>query len=63
LRKITQNITRDSYSFVPALPMDRVWTDEALYERYGIAAEQIEFIELLIAERPNDLVSDSGDDE
>lgn len=63
LRKITQNITRDSYSFVPALPMDRVWTDEALYERYGIDAEQIKFIESLIAERPNDLLGDSGDDE
>ena len=28
LRKITQNITRDSYRFVPLLPMNRVWTDE-----------------------------------
>ena len=31
LRKITQNITRDSYRFVPLLSMDRSWTDEDLY--------------------------------
>jgi site-specific DNA-methyltransferase (adenine-specific) len=54
LRKITQNITRDSYRFVPDLPMDRVWTDEDLYERYGISADQIQFIQSLIAERPSD---------
>lgn len=51
LRKLTHNITRDSYKFVPALPMDRVWTDEALYERYGISAEDVAFIESLIASR------------
>ena len=54
LRKITQNITRDSYLFVPNLPMDRMWTDEQLYERYGIDKEQVTFIESLIADRPSD---------
>lgn len=65
LRKITQNITRDSYRFVPKLPMDRAWTDEDLYERYGITLEQIEFIQSLIADRPSDepVESDVGDDE
>ncbi len=59
LRKITQNITRDSYRFVPSLPMDHVWTDEELYKRYDISAAQIEFIESLIAERPADVSSGS----
>lgn len=54
LRKITQNITRDSYLFVPNLPMDRMWTDEQLYERYGIDKAQVTFIESLIADRPSD---------
>ncbi|MDA3936099.1 MAG: Eco57I restriction-modification methylase domain-containing protein [Actinomycetota bacterium] len=54
LRKITQNITRDSYRFVPLLPMNRLWTDEELYERYGITDDQVAFIESLIAERPSD---------
>lgn len=64
LRKITQNITRDSYRFVPALPMDRLWTDKALFKRYGIDDEQVAFIESLIAERPvNDVAGGEEDDE
>lgn len=54
LRKITQNITRDSYKFVPQLPMDREWTDDDLYARYGLTAEDINFIESTIKERPSD---------
>jgi len=63
LRKITQNITRDSYKFVPLLPMNRAWTDKDLYNRYGITAEEVTFIESLIAERPSDEPSASDDDE
>lgn len=55
LRKITQNITRDSYRFVPDLPMDRAWTDQDLYKRYGLNRGQVEFIESMIAERPSDV--------
>ncbi len=58
LRKITQNITRDSYRFVPALPLDRQWTDSLLYERYGLNSEQQNFISSLIAERPANEGSD-----
>ena len=63
LRKITQNITRDSYKFVPLLPMGRIWTDADLYERYGITREQETFIDSLIAERPSDESSVIDDDE
>ena len=63
LRKITQNITRDSYKFVPLLPMDRIWTDADLYKRYGITSPQVTFINSLIAERPADEASVSDDDE
>lgn len=62
LRKITQNITRDSYSFVPRLPMDRAWTDQLLYERYGIDAAEIAFIESLIADRPGSDVTALDED-
>ena len=51
LRKITQNITRDSYRFVPILPMDRIWTDQDLYTRYGVSEDEVQFIESLIVER------------
>ncbi len=64
LRKITQNITRDSYRFVPLLPMNRLWTDEDLYQRYGITSDQIAFIESLVSDRPSNDSSDSaGDDD
>ncbi|NJN74284.1 MAG: restriction endonuclease [Limnothrix sp. RL_2_0] len=59
LRKITQNITRDSYRFVPLLPMDRQWTDEMLYEKYGITEGEIAYIESMI--RPMDLSGASED--
>jgi site-specific DNA-methyltransferase (adenine-specific) len=63
LRKITQNITRDSYRFVPQLPMNRTWSDEDLYERYGITADNIAFIESLIAERLSGGSGDFGEDD
>jgi len=63
LRKITQNITRDSYRFVPELPMNRPRTDEDLYERYGITSDQVTFIESLIAERPSNESGEPTEDE
>lgn len=45
LRKATQHATRDVYSFVPDVPLDRVWTDEDLYVRYGLTQDEVEFIE------------------
>lgn len=45
LRKITQHATRSTYSWVPVLSWDRVWTDEELYGRFDITAEDREFIE------------------
>ena len=62
LRKLTQNITRGSYRFVPLLPMNRLWTDEDLYARYGISAPQVKFIESLIADRPSDDAGESGEE-
>ncbi|UJP10113.1 Eco57I restriction-modification methylase domain-containing protein [Microbacterium sp. KUDC0406] len=49
LRKSTQHATRDVYAFVPDVPLDRVWTDESLYARYGLIAEEIAFIESQVA--------------
>ena len=63
LRKITQNITRDSYRFVPVLPMNRLWKDEDLNKRYGITSDQISFIESMIAERPSNEPVEPGDDD
>ena len=35
LRKVAQHNKQENFLFVPDLPLDRVWTDAALYERYG----------------------------
>ncbi|MBS4009879.1 MAG: Eco57I restriction-modification methylase domain-containing protein [Roseovarius sp.] len=55
LRKITQDALRSTYSWVPKQDWDREWTDEDLYSKYGISAEEITYIESMI--RPM-----SGDD-
>ena len=62
LRKATQHATRDVYSFVPDLPLDTVWTDEKLYERYDLAEEEIDFIESQVAPQETDLFDNLADD-
>ncbi|GIV04375.1 MAG: type III restriction endonuclease [Fimbriimonadales bacterium] len=65
LRKATQHATRDVYAFVPDLPLDEEWTDEKLYQRYGLTEEEIAFIESQVA--PLDDIGgeepDGGDDD
>ncbi len=53
LHKPSQHVTRKVYAFVPTQTWDRVWTDEELYEKYGITDEEIAFIEQVV--RPMDL--------
>jgi site-specific DNA-methyltransferase (adenine-specific) len=55
LRKATQHATRDVYSFVPDLPLDREWTDVKLYKRYGLTKSEIDFIESQVAEHDSEL--------
>ena len=44
----SQDIFKEKFSFVPNLDMSREWTDSELYERYGLTAEEIGFIESTI---------------
>lgn len=48
IRKMTQDNKADLFSFVPALPMSKNWSDEALYEIYGITDKDVEFIDTMI---------------
>ncbi len=48
LRKITQDALRSTYLWVPQQDWDRDWTDEMLYEKYGITDDEIAFIESMI---------------
>ena len=45
LRKITQHATHATYTWVPIQKWDRVWTDDALYEKYGITKQEQVYIE------------------
>ncbi len=59
LRKITQHALRSTYSWVPQQTWDRTWTDEALYEKYGITRKEQAYIESQVRE----MNLDDSDDE
>ncbi|HET6631745.1 MAG TPA: Eco57I restriction-modification methylase domain-containing protein [Rhodanobacteraceae bacterium] len=48
LRKITQHALRSTYSWVPQQSWDKTWTDEMLYEKYGITKREVAFVESVI---------------
>ena len=48
LRKITQHATHSTYRWVPMQTWDRIWTDTALYEKYGVTDGEQAFIESMI---------------
>lgn len=52
------HISRTSFTFVPLLDFSKPWTDEELYEKFGLNNEESEFIESMI--KPMDL---NGGDE
>ena len=52
LKKNTQHATSKVYSFVPLQDFSEPWTDEKLYKKYNLTAEEIAFIESMI--RPMD---------
>jgi len=53
LNKPAQHATSKVYKFVPIQDFNEPWTDEKLYTKYGIADDEIAFIESMI--RPMEL--------
>lgn len=49
----SQDITKERFQFVPIQDFTQKWTDEKLYTKYGLTAEEIAFIESMI--RPMEL--------
>lgn len=45
LRSSAQDISRAAYSFIPLIDFSKAWTDEELYDKYGLTDEEIAFIE------------------
>lgn len=48
LHKPSQDTTKKVYTFVPSQTWDKTWTDEALYEKYGLNDEEIAFVEKIV---------------
>lgn len=53
LNKISQHATSKVYAFVPVQDFNQPWTDEKLYEKYGLTESEIAFIESMV--RPMEL--------
>ena len=60
LHKPSQDTTRKVYTFVPIQDWTMRWTDEELYKKYGITADEITFIEKVV--RPMNLCTASDDE-
>ena len=43
-----QHITRATFQFVPLQDFSHPWTDEMLYQKYGLTDEEVAFIESMI---------------
>ena len=56
LRAVTQHVTRGSFSFVPLQAWDRPWTDELLFDQYGLSDDERAFIASMV--RPMDAADD-----
>ncbi|MCC9621367.1 Eco57I restriction-modification methylase domain-containing protein [Thalassospira sp. MA62] len=55
LHKPSQDTTRRVYRFVPKQCWDQKWTDQLLYEKYGLSAEEIAFVEKIVRPMEVDL--------
>lgn len=58
-RKMTQDVTADCFRFVPMLDMKKRWTDAEIYKHFGLAKDEIDYIESTIKTRSVNLSLDS----
>jgi len=63
LKKNTQNAPRGVYSLVPQQDFSKPWTDEELYKKYGLTADEIAFIESMVRPMDADTEPDEMDAE
>ncbi|TXI53997.1 Eco57I restriction-modification methylase domain-containing protein [Mycolicibacter arupensis] len=59
-RKVTQHVTPDRFRFVPMLDMKRRWTDEELYDEFGLTEDERGYIDRTIHPREPILSLDSA---
>lgn len=58
-RKSTQDVKPDKFLFVPKMDFTRRWTDEQLYDRFGLDEDERAYVESTIKEREPILSLDS----
>lgn len=58
-RKVTQDVTPDRFKFVPMLDMKQRWTDEDLYNNFGLTDDERDYIDRTIHPREPILSLDS----
>ena len=46
--KVSQDAMSRTYRFVPVQDFSKPWTDAELYEKYGLTADEIAFVEAMI---------------
>ena len=61
IRKKTQHNQSDVFQFVPLQDWSIAWTDSALYEKYGLTKDEIEYIESMIVPMDSGELFDSED--
>ena len=59
--KSSQNLYQIVYKFVPVQDFTKMWTDSALYEKYGLTKEEIQYIESMIRPMDSDVLFDNED--
>ena len=50
LAKNGQNMTKDTFRFVPVPDLGKQWTDEQLYEFYGLTPNESSYIQSIVTE-------------
>ena len=45
LKKVSQDTVKGCYEFIPLQDFSKSWTDEELYEKYGLSEDEISYIE------------------
>ncbi|RMG06401.1 MAG: restriction endonuclease, partial [Acidobacteria bacterium] len=63
LKKNTQHAMRDKYTLVPVQDFSKPWTDEELYQKYGLTQDEIAFIESMVRPMPADDENGTGNGE
>ena len=57
LHKPSQDTTRKVYTFVPTQDWNRKWSDQDLYDKYGLSDSEIDFVEKIV--RPLNVSEDT----